>query len=112
MFNSKLYRVLFQVGVLIYLTSHIVSFSSIGQTTTPKSYTQEEANAKDLARLEGTISSLNLQQRLTSLEEITKVNARDIEKLVGWQDKFQWALIALLAESIWRLYDQFKSKGR
>jgi UV DNA damage repair endonuclease len=75
-------------------------------------YSQLDDLVKDLGKLESSMSALNLQQRLTSLEEITKVNARDVDKLVSWQEKFQWALIALLAESIWRLYDQFKSKGR
>lgn len=109
MFNSKLYRVFSQIAVLVYLLGYLIERPSIAEPT--QGYSRVDALSEDVNRLESNMTALNIQQRLTSLEEIARVNTKDIEKSVAWQDKFQWALIVLLLESIWRLYDQFRPKA-
>ena len=102
MFNLKLYRLLFSILLFVYL----VSFSLHADPP----YSRVDSLASDIQRLDNTVNELNIQHRLTSMEVEVRGIKVATEKSAEWQDKFQWALIVLLGEAVWRLYDQFKAK--
>jgi hypothetical protein len=104
MLNPKICRLVFHTTVLLYLGATLYQVKGNPQ------YSRVDSLASDLGKLEATIDSLNLQQRLTSIEEQIKHNRTETDKNSAWQDRFQWALILLLGESIVRLYDQFRTK--
>jgi hypothetical protein len=115
----RIVRLAYVTIVFTYLSCHGVAFVVKGQefgvTQTLKDHMLQdtirlEHLSSELNKIQGAIDALNLQQRITSIEVHLTEAKQDIDRLVAWQEKFQWALIVLLAEAVWRVYDQVKSK--
>ena len=100
---EKLHRLL-----ILYFVALYFGFTILGG----QPYGKVDSIEQNITRLENSIKELNVQQRLTSIEVEQREMKTDLEKNTAWQDKFQWALIVLLGESVWRLWDQYKSKEK
>jgi len=97
------------------------AFSSVGQSPDNLDRIKREITIStgridelrnNLEALRSSIDRLDLQQRTTRLEENSKDQKADIEKINSTIDKYQWALIGLLAEAVWRIYDKSRSRSK
>ena len=110
-------RKLTLIVILLWLFSHAIIRTVKGQLSPTELQNFAISNKERISALDEQIhtlrtdlNTLQLQQRLTALESTSQSINTQVQRVVDWQDKFQWALLALLGEAVLRIFTALKSR--